>query len=312
MALRSRAANAAADPMAGGRRLSRPARLSLLAAATLAMLTLGPLGGQARDAFVAGDDATSTRALSPGAAGAVVRRAARLEAALGFPAGTRTAVRVHDRFSAETYDEVTTRDARGRPIAVHRFLADGRLRSAVALGWSTATGSLTPAAATGRARAAARDAAVPTPGRAAVRKDRTGSGWTVAWARSEAGVPVHGDGTWIRLWPDGSVHSVASVTSDLAPDAARIDAATARGLVAAWIAERAPALRDAVLGTPELAWVAANDLFDAGGPDAPSADRRLAWIVRVVPTGTTADAVRTIEVFVGATDGTFVGGDVLE
>jgi hypothetical protein len=313
MALRSRAAKPAAIPMDGGRRTGRPVRLTLLAAtAILAMLTVGPLGGQARDAFVAGDDATSARALAPAAAEAVVRRAARLEAALGFPAGARSAVRVHDRFSAATYDEVTTRDAHGRPLAVHRFLADGRVRSAVALGWSRATGSLTPAAATALARAAARHAAVPTPGRPEVRRDRTGSGWTIAWSRSEAGIPVRGDGTWIRLWRDGTVHSVASVTSDLAPDTVRLDGSTARGLVARWVAERAPALRDAAIGTPALAWVAANDLFVAGGPDAPSADRRLAWVVPVVPTGTAADAVRTIEVFVGATDGVFVGGDVLE
>jgi hypothetical protein len=67
-----------------------------------------------------------------------------------------------------------------------------------------------------------------------------------------------------------------------------------------------------VLGEPTLAWVAPNDLFEPARPDAPEAVRRLAWLVRVTPTGDVASRLRALEVHVDAGDGRLLGGDVLE
>jgi hypothetical protein len=284
-------------------------------ALTAAAVVVGGSPGAARDAFVAGGRSTTTLALREADRSAAVERAERVGRALGFSDGARLdAVRLDDRFAGEVVDEVTFLDDKGRPQAILRTTPDGRIRTAVRLGWSDATGSLTAALATSRARDLLGSIGMTAHGRPAAAVDRSGRGWMVAWPRSVGGVPVRGDGTWVRLWPDGSVHSVAVADAELAAAPSRtLPSSEARRLAEAFVATWAaggPA-RGSVADLA-LAWIAPNDLFEPSRPDAPDPVRRLAWVARVTPTGDLASRLRSVELFIDAGDGRLLGGDVLE
>ena len=209
---------------------------------------------------------------------------------------------------------MTTFDAGGRPIAIQRFNPDGRLRTAVRLGWSTARGDLTASAARIAAASLLARAGITGLGQGVATEDPNGRGWTVSWPRRADGARVQGDGTWVRLWADGSLHSVATVDSPLAPaPPSTLTADAARRLAEAqlggWSRDGGPVGAIAAL---ELAWIAPNDLFDPARPDAPDPVRRLAWVVRVTPAATLASRLRALELYIDAGDGRLLGGDLLE
>lgn len=285
----------------------------MLAGVSLLVIGVGP--GAARDAFVAGARSSEPVALDEAGQRAVLARAAVVGKALGLPDGARReAVRLDDRFAGQTVDEVTTFDASGRPLAIERFAADGRLRTAVRLGWSTARGSLTPGAAGAKAAVVLASVGIAPSGPSMATADPGGQGWTIAWPRQVAGVPVRGDGTWVRLWADGSLHSVATAETPLAAAPSRpmpSDEARRRAelQLAAWSSDSHPVGSIASL---ELAWVAPNDTFEPSRPDAPETVRRLAWVVRVTPSEALSSRLRAIELYVDAGDGRLLGGDILE
>jgi hypothetical protein len=290
-------------------------------------LALGSLGGgllvivaglslvTATDPFVAGQP--GIRRLTTADAGrAAVAQARRIVAGLGLPAtATAAATRLEDRVESATYDEVTFSDVAGRPVLVLRVRPDGTLRDLSRLDApSRATRPIERATAAARASAVARSAGLRSVGDPVIAEDPT-SAWAAAWPRNEGGAPVLGDGTWVRLDTDGSVRSVASVHSSLAPRPADVmTEAEARR-----VAERQldglldPALRsDVRIADARLAWVAPNDTFAPARPDAPGTVKRLAWVVRAVTTGQLAERLRGFELDLDAGDGRLLGGDTLE
>jgi hypothetical protein len=269
----------------------------------------------ASDPFVAGQPATR-RAPLIDAGQAALGHARRVLDGLGLPVPVEAAaVRLVDRLESATYDEVTFRDTRGRPVLVLRIHPDGVLRDLTRLDApGPAARPIERAAVGGRASAAARAAGLRPAGDPIISQDPT-SGWSAAWPRLEGGTPVLGDGTWVRLDTDGSVRSIASVRSSLAarPVSVLVEAEARR------IAERHldalvdPSVRaDIRIAGARLAWVAPNDTFEPALPDAPAAARRLAWVFRAVPTGPLAERLRGLELDLDAGDGRLIGGDTLE
>jgi hypothetical protein len=290
----------------------RPALVgSAVGLAFLAVLALAVGAGAGRDAFVAGQSGTRSVALGTVERTRALDRSAAVRRALGLPDGARQSVsRLEDRFEGGVVDEITTLDAADRPVALVRLETSGRLRTAVRLGWSSATGDLNATAARRHAERLVRSAGLSM-AREPSLVGRTGHGWAVAWPRLAGGVAVRGDGTTVRLWPDGSLHSLSDVESPLASGPSQpIDRGAATSLVRSALAGWG--LTDAMLGEPVLSWVAPNDLFEPARPDAPDPVRRLAWVVRVTPMGEVASRLRAIEVHIDAGDGRLLGGDVLE
>ena len=61
-----------------------------------------------------------------------------------------------------------------------------------------------------------------------------------------------------------------------------------------------------------LEWVGPNAAFDPAKVGATNEPYRLAWVANVQPSGSIADVVRLITLYVDAGDGTVIGGDVVE
>jgi hypothetical protein len=299
--------------------LRRPAsrqarRLSLLMLAALGAAAIGAGSGQAADPFVAGGRSTRPVAASADELGPARAHGKALAAGLGLPATSFRAERLDDRFDHRVYDEVTGLDGHGRVVAVARFDLDGRLLMASELGWAAHGGTaLDQATVSGRALAVARAAGVRVSGAADVRRSAGGGGWSAAWARSVDGIPVRGDGVRLLLWSDGSFHGIVRTERSLAAEPANplsgADAARAASVV---VGRTVAAPAGLTAATPALAWVAPNDMF--GGPriDAPAELLRLAWVVRYDASGSLAERVRSIEVWIDAGDGRVIGGDVVE
>lgn len=298
----------------GAGRLRRRAVLSI-ALGGLLVSVAGLSVVTAADPFVAGQPAARPVAL-PDAGRAATAAARRLLASVGLPTpAVAAAERLEDRLESATYDDVTFRDERGRPVLLVRLDSDGSLRHLTRLEAPAAGARAVPESQVpGRASAVARAAGLHPAGVPVVSDDPSG-GWGAAWGRIEGGVPVLGDGIWVRLDPNGSVRSVATLTSrlDARPPTVIAEADARR------IAEREldrlvdPALRGGihVAGT-RLAWVAPNDTFAPARPDAPEPLRRLAWVVRAAASGTAADRLRGLELDIDAGTGRLLGGDALE
>jgi hypothetical protein len=295
-------------------RLRRRLSLALVFGGLLAVVA-GLSAVTAADPFIAGQPAARPAALPDGGR-AAVGASRRLLAALGIPAPADAAAeRQLDRLEAATFDDVTFRDGRGRPTLLVRLRDDGSLRHLARLDApDPAARPMPEAGVPARASTVARAAGLRAAGTPTVAADAS-SGWAVAWPRVEDGVPVLGDGTWVRLDPDGSVRSVASTASALAPrPPVTVAEADARR-----IAEREldrlidPAARtDVHVAGARLAWVAPNDTFEPARPDAPEPVRRLAWVVRAVASGAAADGLRGLELDIDAGTGRLLGGDILE
>lgn len=298
-----------------GRPASPPRLRAVLGSAgavalALAAMTVG--SGAGRDAFIAGQVGTRTVTLSAIDRTRALDRAFEVRRALDLPKGAhQAAVRLEDRFEGGLVDEVTTLDTAGRPVAIVRLDPTGGLRAAVRLGWSDAIGHLSAADAAAIATRLATSVGLPRRQAAEASTARSAHGWTIAWPRFDSGAIVRGDGTTVRLWPDAAVHSIARLVSPLAPAPADpLDGLLAVEIVREKLSDWG--LSAASTSHPVLAWVAPNDLFEPARPDAPDTVRRLAWVVRVTPTGDVASRLRAIEVHVDAGDGRLLGGDVLE
>lgn len=272
----------------------------------------------AAEAFRAGELGVAEAPLPAGIAAARVDLAARTASILGLPAATRrTATRVVDQFGGRTYDEVTEYDARDRLLSLQRFDVDGRLLAAVRFGWHSDGG---PSLAGGnavrqRAERLATALGLAMGGVPRVVTVPSGAGWTVAWDRTVDGVPVPGDGLRIQLWPDGSVHGVTRSERTLADrPTGLLDATRARSIaeaqLEAWF--RGDARGHMAISGLSLAWVPPNDTFAPAGPDAPGSVLRLAWVVRAGASGSLADSLRALEIYLDAGTGAVIGGDILE
>ncbi len=194
-----------------------------------------------------------------------------------------------------------------------RLAADGRLATAIRLGWRAPTGRRIDAGRA-RARAVALAAAAGIAGAGTPRATQIADGgWRVAWERSVDGVPVPGDGSTITLFADGTFHAAVHRERPLA----EAPATTLERRAAERIAgDRLGTLLGASRGQARivgarLAWVAPNDTFDAAAPDAPDPILRLAWIVEVRTVAPLAGRLRALELYLDAGDGSLLGGDLL-
>ncbi|MFI5225261.1 MAG: hypothetical protein ACHQ3P_01150 [Candidatus Limnocylindrales bacterium] len=286
--------------------------------AVTALIAIAPGGGAAADPFVAGQQAVDVATLSGPAAAAGIARADATRTQLGLPLPARQIVsHVVDRFAGTTYDEVTAFDGVGRMTALQRFDPAGRLTAAVRFGLTGDGGPALADASAARQRAEMlASAALGTPPAGVIGIARTGSdgGWTVVWTRLVAGIPVPGDGVRVQLWPDGSLHGFSRTERSLAPaPAVTLDRSTARGLVDAQLGRWFSGTQrsEVTVTAMELGWMAPNDTFSPARPDAPSSTLRLCWVARVATTGSLADNLRGLELYLDAVDGTLIGGDVL-
>ncbi len=301
-------------PRRRGTRLA--ASLAVAGTAIALGLPAGTPAGDAADRFVAGGPVAERTSVTGNRAAAALALAAAVRTRLGLPEPTSSRVdRVVDRFDGTTYDEVTSSDPAGHALHLERFDARGRLVGAVAFGWQAGGGPLLADAAVARARGdrLAADLGLDASGTSAVLRADDGSGWTCTWPRTVDGVPVIGDGVRLDLWPDGRMHAVVRTERPLAPPPpVVVDEGGARNLattaLAAMFGSRSGQVAIAALG---LGWVAPNSAFDPGGPDAPSAMLRLAWVVEARTTGALADSLRAVKLFLDAGTGALIGGDVL-
>ncbi len=266
--------------------------------------------------LILGVGTMSAGAVAGTSSSAALAMAELTEARLGLPVPAgRSVVRVHDPRSALMVDEVTDLDALGRPVAISRFDAAGRLISSVRLRFVPPAGSSVIAAdATLAATAIAARAGVPTPG-SATATPRASGGWLVRWVRRVGAVPVPGDGVSVQLDARGSFHGIVRTEHELAPaPTIPIEAGRARLLAEARLDQWFPAgLRgDAVITSVALAWIAANDAFGDALPGGPAGLLRLAWVVRVTTSGSLAETVAGLELAFDAGDGAPLGGDLVE
>ena len=291
-------------------------RLAVIALAGIGLVAFGVPAIHGADPFVAGGRSTRTVELPLSQSERAVSHGRSLAAALGLPGVSQRAERFDDRFEHRTYDEVTSFDAAGHEVAIARFGTDGSVAMALVLGWHPGgRGSpIARSAVEARGLGFVRAAGLDVRGQATVHASAGAGGWSIAWPRLVDGTPVRGDGTRVSIWADGSFHGLSRVERPLAAAPAHpIAAGAARKLAETWATGRfAGAAADLRVGTVERAWVAANDTFAPTGLDAPAETLRLAWVVRFEAVGALNARLRLVETWFDATDGTLLGGDVVE
>jgi hypothetical protein len=301
------------------RRLPFPPALALpVAMLAIAALAIRPVSHAADlGAWSAGERATVTvTSASPPDLSASVA-AAVVERALGLAKTLRTATVVEDRFHGTTVQELTYRDAAGRPTAVVRLSQAGRLLSVVRLGYrdAFANGRLEAAGALQRARVLLAALAIDPPvGMPAMRSMMNGTLWAVNWARAVGGVPVDGDGLTVRLWRSGDLHSVTLSERPLSVPAHTISAGEAQARLTGLLSFllTADRLVDGSLSAASLRWVAPNDRFRPDAADAPATTLRLAYVFEMRFGGPSAAVLRAVTFWIDAETGGLIGGDVLE
>jgi hypothetical protein len=255
--------------------------------------------------------ASPPRSASPSAA--AVRRAAAVARQLGLPTGTASARRVADALEAVTYDEVTMADERGRPVSLVRLAPDGTLALAARLGLHASGRRLDEAAAIRRARAIGAQAGVAVLGQAATNTSHGSGGWIVSWPRVVDGAPVRGDGVRVGMWSDGTLHSLSRTEHPLAGRPARLaDAARAASAGDAFVRARfGPNAASLAALPPTLAWVQPNDTWGAPRPGL-AEPLRLAWVIEYRASGSLAERLEAIEIWLDAGSLELIGGDVAE
>ena len=298
------------------RRFSPPALA--LPTAMVAMALMLRSGSDATDLrrWTAGDRATVASPAPAELAENVAVRSAHIARALGLDAaGASRTTSVDDRFHGRTVDETLYLDARGRPTGMVRLTPAGALLSAVRLSYrEDATGALGPDAATAKAISVVAELGISPPSATpAVRASMNGGLWSITWARVVDGVPVDGDGTTVRIWRSGAIHSVTVSERPVTRPANTIGAAHARAALEAFL----PALvtgawrSDGTLSTVGLRWVAANDRYRPEGADAPASVLRLAYVFEMRFGGPSAELIRAATFWIDAETGELIGGDVL-
>ncbi len=247
---------------------------------------------------------------------AIFKRAGAIRDSLGFPAGAaRSGRHVHDGIQKADYDEVAEVDARGRPISLTQLDGQGRLVTAVRLDTPAGlSAKMSGDQAVKSAQHGLEQVGLATSGRARVQESPATGGWDIHWDRSAAGAPVRGDETLVHVWQDGHVQSVARVEHDLAAaPAAQLNRGKAQDAVGRqmdkWFAGRD--FGYAIQGM-DLQWVGPNATFDPGKVGVLEQPYRLAWVANVAPSGSAAEYVRLITLYVDAGDGSIIGGDVVE
>jgi hypothetical protein len=287
----------------------------VVAAVGAAAVTVGRTTNlHAADPFVAGG--LSTRAITTRADDdrfAQVRGHA-VAISLGIASVREVSQRLDDRFDHRTYDEVTSFDAAGRPVAITRLDLDGTVAMTTVLDWQApGRRAVDETGAIQRAAAVLRRLGLSVLGRPEVRASAGAGGWSVAWPRVEQGVPVRGDGVRVLLFADGTFHGLTRTERPLAPRPDRtISAARARAIAEARLASAGgSSAGDLRVAAVELAWVAPTVGPNGSRLDAPVAVLRLAWGVRFEATGATAGRLRATETWLDAGDGSFVGEDAI-
>lgn len=291
-----------------------PRRIIGLALAGLAVFLVSATGSTAAHPFVAGEPSTRQLSLPPSASARALTRATAIGRALGLPAGAMSVRRIEDRLEHATYDEVTTSDAAGQSTSVVTLGAEGRLRAAVVLGLHPSSAEADPATAVSRASGIARAADLATAGRPIVDRSAGAGGWLVTWPRIVDGAPVRGDGTRVALWVDATFHSASTSEHPLAPaPSTAASSVVATQTADAFVRSRFGSAASSLAASgATLAWVAPNDTWDAARPDAPDATAQLAWIVEYRATGSLAERLVAIEVWLDAGTLEVIGGDVAE
>jgi hypothetical protein len=223
--------------------------------------------------------------------------------------------RLDDRFDHRVYDEIASFDVHGRQVGLSRFDTDGRLLLAIQLGWTPGSGRpIDAAAATEKGATIARAAGLAPDGKPEIQRSNGAGGWIVRWPRVVDGVAVRGDGTRVTLWADGSFHALNRSERALAARPATTQSAdVARSTAERIVASRFKAsTANLAVVAVDQAWVAPNDTWDPTRPDAPDAVLRLAWVVRLQSSGSLADRMRMLELWLDAGDGALIGGDIVE
>jgi len=282
--------------------------------AGLGAVSIGVSTGQGADPFVAGGRSTRPVQLGPAQADRAKAHARELATALGLPGVSQRVERLDDRFEHRTYDEVTSIDSTGRDVAIVRFETDGTVAMAVVLGGQPGRGAAIDATlAASRGRSVLRAAGLAVIGQPSVRAAASG-GWSVAWPRVVDGIPVRGDGVRVSLWADGMFHGLTRTERPMAAAPTQpIASGAARHAAESWAAGRyGSAAADLSVVAVERAWVAPNGAFAANGLDAPAETLRLAWVIRFDARGALAERLRSIELWLDASDGAVIGGDVAE
>jgi len=268
----------------------------------------------AADPFVAGG--LSTRAITTRADDARFAqvRGHAVVTALGIASVREVSQRLDDRFDHRTYDEVTSFDAAGRPVAITRLGLDGTVAMTTALDWQApGDRAVDESGATQRAAAAVRRLGLTVQNRPEVHASAGAGGWSVTWPRVEHGLPVRGDGVRVLLFADGTFHGLTRTERPLAPRPdRRISAARARAIAEARLtALGGSSAGDLRVAAVELAWVAPTVGPNGSRLDAPAAVLRLAWGVRFEAMGATSDRLRATERWRDAGDGSFLGVDAI-
>ena len=231
---------------------------------------------------------------------------------LGFPAGVHQRHQVVDPGDGSgPLDEIQETDAKGRVVSLTRFCG-GRLCGAVRFdrppkGASRIDASAASARAKGVLGSLALNAgeATETLG--------TDGGWTVKSIRTEKGIPVRGDGSTVREWPDGQIWMLAQSRHSLVgKSTAVVTRDTAVKVAMRQITNGSAATSHAQLKEASLMWVRPNGAYDPGRVPFEDAECRLAWVVNVELTQSDGETVSLYSVFVGAGDGRVIGGDLAE
>lgn len=219
---------------------------------------------------------------------------------------------VVDRLSYGEYDEVVGFDALNRPLWVLRFGDLNDIRTAVRFGVRQANRALGRTAIAATAGRLARRLNLPG-GPATITRDQTNHQWEIRWQRSLNGIPVGGDGAWLTLWADGSLHLFGQLER---PNAARpaeiVSSNRATEIVQQYLDQwfAGPARADVATSRITLGWVSPNAMFRPDRPIEPDPVLRLALIVEVAVSGPTRDRLTALEVYLDAGTGDLLGGDV--
>jgi hypothetical protein len=272
-----------------------------------------PVGPADIDALLAPQHTRTEVPIRPGDRPDVIARADKVRDGFGFPSGTTKEARhVHDGLLAMDYDEVAEMDATGKPVSLTQFDGAGLLLTAVR--FDNPAGSVvrtTRDGALGSARRGLTQIGLAVVGQPTADAVAESGGWYVHWDRRQDGFAVRGDEVRVRVWPDGSIQSVARVEHQLAAaPSRRLSQAQAtqavNTLMAGWssVGQAGYALQSL-----ELQWVGPNAAFDPDKLGAAPAPYRLAWVANVKPTGAPADYVSLVTVYLDAGDGTVIGGD---
>lgn len=250
-------------------------------------------------------------ALPAAQADPLIARAVGIAQTLQFPTGaSSTARHADDPMMQDQYDEVDELDSAGNILWLAQF-SSADLRSAMRLDMPpTVTTPIEMASAQTAAQRAATalEWIVPSPSRAYA--DVSTSGWVVQWDRIEAGAQVRGDGTQVRVWPNGHIAAVARTMHPLGPvPSSTISASEATQRALSLIGQKEGwSSAQVEMDPPVLSWIRPNGFFDLSILSDPVA--QLAWVVNVRPQPGSDAGFTLLAIYVSAADGSILGGDL--